>query len=250
MNEETADRTSLSERIGLSPERVRVGSTSFVIEPRDVTLFPDRAEPPYPTVVGLHGMAMRIEILARWIRGMTDEGCAWLLPEGPYPLERKMGRLRMIGHAWYLYEGDTPAFRRSLRESEDRLLRLIDRRATTDRLDRDRMLLLGFSQGGYFAGSVGLRHAERFRGIAVAGGRIRIGFADRDIREIPRIPILFLHGTDDDVVPIDKARESAAELEEHGFPVRFEEIDGGHEWNDAMEAAFRAWAAPLLEIEG
>lgn len=223
-----------------------MGTTSFVIEPRDVTLFPAESTPPYPTVVALHGMAMRIEILARWVRDLTGEGYAWLLPEGPYPLERRSGRLRMIGHAWYLYEGDTPAFRQSLRESEARLLRLLDRRATTDRLDRERILLLGFSQGGYFAGCLGLRHAERFRGIAVAGGRIRIDFADRDIEEIPRIPILFVHGTDDDVVPVDRAHESAEALRKRGFPVTFEEVEGGHKWNHAMTEAFRSWAAPLL----
>jgi predicted esterase len=191
-------------------------------------------------------MAMRVEVFARWLSALADEPWAWVLPEGPYPLERRMGDLKSIGHAWYLWEGDTPAFRRSLRRSEAHVLRLLERPARRLPLDPSRRILLGFSQGGYFAGSLGLRHAQRFAGIAVAGARIRPAFAGRDLRGLRRLPILFLHGEEDDVIRLEDARASARELEDMGFPVTFRAVPGQHRWNGAMSEAFREWAGRIF----
>lgn len=246
------ERADLSARPGFPRERWALRRVPFVHAVRELTILPAGAAPPLPTVVGLHGMAMRVEIFARWLSGLADEPWAFVLPEGPYPLERRAGALRMIGHAWYLWEGDTPGFRRSLRRSERHVLRLLQRPVRRLPLDPNRRILLGFSQGGYFAGSLGLRHAERFTGIAVAGARIRPAYADRDLRGVRRLPILFLHGEEDDVVRLEDARASARELEDLGFPVTFRPVPGGHRWGHGMTEAFRDWAGRLFrgEAEG
>jgi predicted esterase len=217
------------------------GHSAFELDLRDLTILPARGDPPYPTILGLHGLAMRPEIYARWLAALMDGPWAFWIPEGTYPLERRLGDLRSIGFAWYLWEGDTPAFRESLRKSEARVLSLFDARAAERGLDTTRVVAVGFSQGAYFGGSLVLRHAERFRGLVVAGGRVRPGYAERKFEEIPRIPILFLHGRADDVVPLQGARESADELAGLGFPVTFVEVEGGHIWNESMSAALREW---------
>lgn len=189
---------------------------------------------------------MRAEVFARWLADLLDEPWAFWIPEGPYPFERHVGGLRSVGHAWYLWDGDTPSFRRSLRRSEHRLLRLLPERAEAWGLDPENVVVLGFSQGGYFGGSLALRHAERFRGLAVAGARVRPGYSGRPLAEIPRIPILFLHGRDDAVVSAVQAEASARELEQQGFPIRWTEVDGDHRWNGAMSDAFRVWAREIF----
>jgi predicted esterase len=246
---EAPRRTSLSARLGLPRDRWVLRRARFLQKPRDLTILPagGAAASPAPTVVAFHGMAMRVEIFARWLAGALEEPWAWIFPEGPYPLERRVGDLRTIGHAWYLWEGDTPEFRRSLRRSEARVLRLLDHPAEGASLDAGRRILLGFSQGGYFAGSLGLRHAECFRGIAVAGARIRPAWSVRDMDGVPRIPLLFLHGEADDVITRRDARASAQEMEDLGFPVRFETVPGGHRWNGAMTEVFRDWARGVFE---
>jgi phospholipase/carboxylesterase len=241
------DRIGLAPaRIGLAADRIRIGCTPFVTQPLDFTILPPSGAGPHPTILALHGMGMRPEPFARWFRGLQDAPCAWLLPEGPYPVESRVGGLRASGFAWYVYDGDTPAFRATLRRSEGRILQLLPERASTWNLDPARVILLGFSQGAYFAGSLGLRHAERFRGIVIAGGRARPGWADRAAETIPRIPFLFLHGRDDDVVPLDQARASADEIERLGFPVRFHVTEGGHAWNEEMSAALRVWTREIF----
>ncbi len=189
---------------------------------------------------------MRIEPFARWMRDLMDEPWAFWFPEAPYPMERRLGGIRSIGHAWYVWEGDTAAFRETLRRSEERIMRLLDERAPRHGFDPDKLVALGFSQGGYFTGSLALRYAERFRGLAVAAARIRPGYADRPIETIPRIPILFIHGRNDEVVSASDARESAEELRAQGFPVTWAEVEGEHIWNGAMSEALRSWVRTIL----
>ncbi|MDM7915044.1 MAG: hypothetical protein QUU85_07230 [Candidatus Eisenbacteria bacterium] len=196
---------------------------------------------PYPTVVCFHGMAMRIEPMIRWMSDLFDTPWAWLFLEAPYPVERKIGGVRTIGYAWYAFDGDTPAFRDSLRRSEARVLSLLPDRASAWNLDVTRMVVLGFSQGAYFAGSVGLRHAERFRGIVCAGGRIRPAYSGRSPETVPKLPILFLHGRDDATIPIEDARSAAEEMRGLGFPVEWRDVEGRHRWNPAMSEALRPW---------
>lgn len=241
MIDEPAERSSISERLGIDPTRLRLGQGSFHLTPRDIVILPREGRSPHPTLLCFHGLGMRVEVFGRWLQPLFEGTWAGLIPEGPYPLERRVGSLRQIGHAWYLWEGDTPAFRRSLRRSEERILQMLPDRASEHGLDPACMVALGFSQGAYFAGSLALRHAERFRGLVVAGGRVRPSFAARPLDGIPRIPILFLHGVDDDVISLGAARESAAELERAGFPVTFSESSGGHKWSLEMSQALRSW---------
>jgi phospholipase/carboxylesterase len=250
MPEEPTGRTSLAERLRMAPERIRIARTPFVTQPRDLTILPLSGAGPHPIIVAMHGMGMRSEPFARWFRDLFDEPWAWIVPEGSYPMERRHGDLRSIGYAWYVYGGDTPAFRETLRESEERVLRLLPDRASAWNLDITRTVLLGFSQGGYFAASLGLRHAERFRGVVIAGGRARPGWAERPVEASPRLPFLFLHGRDDVVVPIDQARESAEEVRRLGYPVRFVETDGGHFWNEEMTRGLRDWLREIPSEDG
>ena len=236
----------LAARIGVAPERVRLRTERSEAGARDLTILPARGGSPGPTVIAFHGLGMRIEVFARWLQGLYDTPWTWILPEGPYPFEGRFSGLQSIGHAWYLWDGNTPAFRASLRESEARVLELLDDRAASGVLDPGRTAVVGFSQGAFFAGSLALRHTERFCALACVAGRIRPGYAAREISTIPRLPILYLHGRDDDVVEVGRARASAGELEAHGFPVRFVEVGGGHMWSAEMSNALRGFLRARL----
>ena len=43
----------------------------------------------------------------------------------------------------------------------------------------------------------------------------------------PQTPILIMHGTDDNIVPIEQSESLAAQLEKYGIPYRFVKIPGG-----------------------
>jgi thioredoxin 1 len=89
-------------------------------------------------------------------------------------------------------------------------------------LDRAQMVVGGFSMGGAMALRYALRPSEQLR---PAGVLVMSGFlaADPDsldwTGELP--PVLMQHGTQDPMVPLDRAKATADVLEAHGVPLMF-----------------------------
>jgi phospholipase/carboxylesterase len=63
--------------------------------------------------------------------------------------------------------------------------------------------------------------------IAMSGGLYEDDLPD--LRSVAKVPILFAHGTHDDVVPINYARRARARLEDAGFDVEYHEFPMGHQ---------------------
>jgi dipeptidyl aminopeptidase/acylaminoacyl peptidase len=100
----------------------------------------------------------------------------------------------------------------------------------------DGLVLVGWSLGGVAAAGLAL-HAEHF-GVPVTHTVCLAGaFMARDPitaaplpTELPAPPSPFtlLHGSADDVVPVEASRSFAATLEENGWPVGFVELTADH----------------------
>lgn len=75
----------------------------------------------------------------------------------------------------------------------------------------DRVYLVGFGTGGAKAMAMACRDPERFAGVGVVGGLVEV----RDCDEREPIPLIAIHGADDDVYPYEGgyADELAARLE-------------------------------------
>lgn len=91
-------------------------------------------------------------------------------------------------------------------------------------IDRERLVLAGFSDGASYALSLGLANGDRIRAIVAFSP----GFAAPP-SSVGR-PLVFLtHGTGDAVLPIDPcSRRIAPVLERAGYAVDYREFDGGH----------------------
>lgn len=129
-------------------------------------------------------------------------------------------------------------------------------------LDRDRVVLCGYSMGGFGAWNVGLRFHDRFAGVApLAGGLSReemvATMLGKDpltrllLENAPMTRLFFVHGDEDDVVPPQSDRWSAEELEARGVKTfEYHEVKGGKHIlstfigvSDALAASFRTWLA-------
>jgi predicted peptidase len=92
-------------------------------------------------------------------------------------------------------------------------------------IDRDRILVTGFSLGGRGTWFMAARHADLFTAaipIAAAAG-------DEPIESLGTIPTYIIHSEADQVVPFVPAERNARELEKLGRVVRFEGLRGiGH----------------------
>ena len=118
-------------------------------------------------------MGMNAEEFAELLAPIQDLPIILFVPEGVYPFEIRAGGQMRIGRAWYLYTGDEAGFVQSMTQSGRHLRTLVDRVIAEQNVDPERRVLLGFSQGGYFAGYLGVKHASRISGLVVMAARIK-----------------------------------------------------------------------------
>ncbi|MGA1202034.1 MAG: alpha/beta hydrolase [Planctomycetota bacterium] len=212
----------------LGPETV--GETPFVRPVRHLHHAPrSPAEGPPPLLTALHGQGMGAKSFRRVLRHLKAPRHAHLYPEGPHVFEQRRPDGIRAGHAWYIYLGDSPSFRRELEATEAHLLSVIDRcEEEHGCVDRARSVLLGFSQGGYLAGFVALRHPHRFGGLVISAARLKHEFLTDELAG-GRLPaVLLLHSPDDPATAFERAEESRAVLAQAGADVELHSHAGGH----------------------
>ncbi|KAF0815118.1 hypothetical protein IGB42_00195 [Andreprevotia sp. IGB-42] len=114
-------------------------------------------------------------------------------------------------------------------EWQPQLFALIDQLTATHAIDRDRIILSGFSLGSAGTWQIGSEHAERFAGLVVVSGRLPEAVGDAGLARLKHTPVWVFHGGKDDKVPAAGAEAAAAALSALGGDVRFTLIpDGDH----------------------
>ena len=114
--------------------------------------------------------------------------------------------------------------------------------------DPERVYLMGFSQGAIMSATVALTAPERIAGAVLMSGRIHPRWTpDASPDRLAGLPVLLLHGTYDNVLPIAYGRESKAMLE--ALPVRltYHEYPMAHEVSQDSLADVTAWLSAQLD---
>mgnify|MGYP001397594075 CR=1 FL=1 len=157
------------------------------------------------------------------------------------------------GFAWY-HLGGAPGRLVPDAASRARAIELVERFVSSlpGRLGTDpaRTYLLGFSQGAIMGLALALRRPEALAGLVAISG-----YADPELTPgqapagLAGLPILQLHGTYDDVIPVAAAHQTRDLLA--GLPVRhrYQEDPIGHGIHPDGLRTIRAWLAERLEEE-
>jgi phospholipase/carboxylesterase len=105
------------------------------------------------------------------------------------------------------------------------------------------VILCGFSQGGLLAIDVGFRTKQKLAGIVVMSGAIY----EQDLPPFSTdIPVLMVHGTEDDMIPVLAARRARRILESHGIRPEYHEFEMGHFVTPESIAVVRAFISRHL----
>jgi thioredoxin 1 len=119
----------------------------------------------------------------------------------------------------------------------------------------------GFSQGAGLALMLGLQRSDRAHPAGVLAMSAFVPTdtleADVDWEAAKAVPVLLQHGSDDPMIPVQRARDLAQVLDGHGVPLVFTEYPMAHEvalesvqqarvWLDAVRAGEQP-SAPLPE---
>lgn len=103
--------------------------------------------------------------------------------------------------------------------------------------------MMGFSQGASLCLSLAVTAGERLAGAVAVGGKLLEKYSG--VPESPatgEIPAIFMvHGTDDKVVPIGRAREDAQRLSKLQPGLTYREYGMGHEIGDEALRDVAAW---------
>jgi phospholipase/carboxylesterase len=155
---------------------------------------------PAPLIVALHGLGGNADDFAVVYREAADDRDAILIvPEAvrPYP----------PGYTW----GDQE-------EAESLVLRAIEQARADYPIDPDRIVLTGFSQGGYLTYSLALRHPELFAGAIPVGGSYHFPPAALPDGRNERPRFYIMYGGRD--AALANNRRAARILREAGFAVK------------------------------
>jgi phospholipase/carboxylesterase len=109
------------------------------------------------------------------------------------------------------------------------LINLVDDYAASVKLDASQFDLMGFSQGAAMVNVVGMYYPQRVRKMGVLAGFIPSGMEEIIARKpLAGKNIFVAHGTQDQLVPIDRARASIELLEQAGAQITYCEDDVAH----------------------
>jgi phospholipase/carboxylesterase len=175
-----------------------------------------KTQGPHPTLVMLHGWEGDEDVTWIFARSLGPE---WLVasPRGPFALER--------GFGWFHFDADGRTDPVSFGEGLAAVTGFIDALAAHYPVDRARLVVLGFSQGGAMAYAYAL--ANVVGGVVSLGGFIP-GTVPKPLPALNGLPILILHGEHDPTIAVGIARKNRDQLTKAGAEVTYLEELVGH----------------------
>jgi len=195
---------------------------------------PDDAE--MPLVVVMHGRGADANDLAD-LAPMIDDGYRFVFANAPKTFEPMPGY--SFGYSWFdgwPPEGD------SIVQSREKLLTLIDELAERYPTRDGKIVIAGFSQGGMMAIDVGFRTTQKIAGIICMSGAIY----EAGQPPLRKLPVLIVHGTEDDMIPLWGAQRTRLVLEENGVAPEYHEFPMGHQVTPESMAVVREFLGRVL----
>jgi len=116
-----------------------------------------------------------------------------------------------------------------LKPAADSLIQLVDDYAASKGMDGSQFDVAGFSQGGALTNVLSLLYPQRVRKAVVLAGFMP-GETDDLLaqRVLTGKPFFVAHGTQDDLIPLERAQQAVGLLESAGAQVTFCEAEVGH----------------------
>ena len=171
-------------------------------------------------------------------RGDTAEGFHWLpealgVDEFNY-LFLEAPDIYAMGYSWYAVPPDQGP---GVMRSRNKLFALLDTLQEKLQLSSLNFYLLGFSQGCLMSLDVALRYPKNLGGVVGISGYV---FFENEYptsfsKTLMHQHIFVTHGTQDDVLAIERSRQSIERLQKLGAPIDWKEYEKVHTVDDTQE---------------
>lgn len=178
-----------------------------------------------------------------WVFARDLPSHFWMVaPRAPHPSE-------MTGYSWRPLQAGTfgrPSLEELIPQAEA-LIRLVDAYQASVGIEasperRRRIDVMGFSQGAAVASVLAFLYPARIRRIGILAGFVPSGLEEYAAkRPLEGKSVFVAHGTQDETVPIDRARASMEILEQAGAKIVYCEDEVGHKVSLNCMRALRSY---------
>jgi phospholipase/carboxylesterase len=174
-------------------------------------------------LVMLHGWTG--DETSMWIFTRALSSAYWMIaPRAPHNADPS-------GFSWRPNDPSTfgkPSFEK-LKPAADALIQLVDEYSASVGVDSAQFDIMGFSQGAAMTSMVGVLYPQRVRKMGILAGFVPAGMeALLAQKPLAGKNIFVAHGTQDQMISIDRARESMLALEQAGAQITYCEDEVGH----------------------
>ena len=183
---------------------------------------------PFPTIFLLHGWGASAHDLIGLAPILHGGRALVLCPQGPIVLQPGPG---MLGYGWFPLSQGRPPDPTAIRMAQGLVEIFLDDACEKYPVDRTKIVLAGFSQGGFMAYQIALSDPARFAGLLAMSSWLPDELAAQ-IEPQPAhaaLQTLVVHGTKDPMVSIDRAYTSRDALLRLKVPTVFREYEMAHE---------------------
>ncbi|MCL5128482.1 alpha/beta hydrolase [Algibacter sp. L4_22] len=179
-----------------------------------------------PLLILLHGYGSDENDLFSFA-GELPEELFIISVRAPYPMQPS-------GNAWYAINFDAEKGKWSDNEqailSRDLIAKFIDEAIETYPVNKNNVSLLGFSQGSILSYAVALTYPEKIKNIVALSGYINPDIFPKPIQkeDYAHLDFYCSHGSVDQVIPVDWARQNAPYLSKLNIKHKYSEFPVGH----------------------
>ena len=205
------------------------------------TIYEPSGAGPYPTILTLHGRGANAFDLLGLAPYICNGKFLMICPQGP--LETPIGQ-GALGYAWYPMSMGGPPDIGAILSSREMLQQFLDACLKRYPIDAKKLVILGFSQGGVMAYSLALSNPERFAGLAVLSSWLPKELVPKlsiNNESVQSLPTLVQHGSQDQMIEIQRAKDSVEQLRALRIPLTYRDYDMGHEITPRSLTDLSAW---------
>lgn len=191
-----------------------------------------------PVIILLHGFGSNEQDLFSFADQLPDKYLV-ISARAPYKLGEG-------SYAWYQIDFSTGKLVINTEQevkSRNTIIQFITELKKDFSFDEKQVFLLGFSQGGMMAYSIGLTRPDLIHGIVIMSGllleEVKPFIAPKE--KLAQLKVFISHGTNDPTIGIHYTRESVTYLKTLNINPSYKEYTEGHGINNAMFIDLVSW---------
>jgi phospholipase/carboxylesterase len=191
------------------------------------TLYEPVGDGPHPTLIAMHGFAANALDLLGLAPYIADGRFMVICPQGP--MEVPIGPTR--GYAWFPIRMGSAPDRDAIDDPNKIATEFLNTALQKYPVDRKKLVMLGFSQGGMMAYRLAVRNPSKCAALVGLSTYFPAELKDEinDPAALEALPTLIQHGRADEMIEITRARASVETLRSLKIPLTYREYDCGHE---------------------